>query len=254
MKTIGVVGGVGPLAGVDFQKKIISQTRAARDQDHLEVVTVSFPGRIPDRTAYLLGETDRNPAGPIAEQLALLEKAGADIGAIPCNTAHAPRIFDQVKEILGEKGGKLKLLNMSDEVAGFLSRSFARATGIGVLCTLGTYQTRLYDEALGRNGFSSITPDFAGKRDVHEAIYSRRHGVKSLGVNDVARGVILGVIKDLKTRGARAVILGCTELPLVIPEETVMDLPVIDPTLILARAAVREAAPDKLIPWKGIGS
>ena len=114
MKTIGVVGGVGPLAGVDFQKKIISQTRAERDQDHLQVVTVSFPAQVPDRTAYLLGETDQNPAVPLAEQLILLEKTGADIGAIPCNTAHAPRIFDQIKKILGETGSKLKLLNMSD--------------------------------------------------------------------------------------------------------------------------------------------
>ena len=59
---IGIVGGVGPLAGLDLQAKIVAQTIAGRDQDHLPVVSLSWPGPIPDRTEYLLGRVAENPA------------------------------------------------------------------------------------------------------------------------------------------------------------------------------------------------
>lgn len=249
MKTIGVVGGVGPLAGVDFQRKVVSQTKAERDQDHLDVLSVSFPGRIPDRTAYLLGDEPTNPAVPLAEQLALLEGAGAEIGAIPCNTAHAPRIFGEIQRILAERGARIALLNMIDEVMDFVAGALPQAAKVGVLCTLGTYRTRLYDDALAARGFAPLTPDEGGKREIHDAIYSKRHGVKSVGANPVAQARILQAIGHLKAKGAQAVVLGCTELPIVIEGRTAMGIPAIDPTLLLARAAIREAAPEKLAPY-----
>ena len=94
---IGIIGGVGPFAGLDLQRKILEQTVAAADQEHLPVISVSWPGPIADRTEYLLGRVPENPAYAILEQLRLLAAAGATVAGIPCNTAHAPAIFDVIR-------------------------------------------------------------------------------------------------------------------------------------------------------------
>lgn len=248
MKTVGVVGGVGPLAGVDFQSKIMSQTRVERDQDHLDVISVSFPGRIPDRTGFLLGDVEENPAGPLAEQIHLLERMGAEIAAIPCNTAHAPLIFDDVKASLRERRSSIRLLHMINEVMTVLTDRFSPETPVGVLATIGSYQTGLYENTLKKHGFRPVVPDESGKRRAHDIIYSPRHGVKVIGVNDVARANLDRAVDELRERGARVVILGCTELPLLVSRSVVDGgTPLIDPTLILARAAVKAAAPDRLL-------
>ncbi len=116
---IGIVGGVGPLAGLDLQAKIISQTAAGRDQEHLPVLSLSWPGPIVDRTEYLLGQVAANPAHALLSQLRLLAAAGATVAAIPCNTAHAPAIFDIVRA--GVAGSPLRLLHMIAETAAHLA-------------------------------------------------------------------------------------------------------------------------------------
>jgi aspartate racemase len=85
---IGIVGGVGPLAGLDIFKKIIEETVATKDQEHVPVVLSSQPHRIADRTAFLLGKENQNPAIALKDILLELDKAGARVAAIPCNTSH----------------------------------------------------------------------------------------------------------------------------------------------------------------------
>lgn len=250
MKTIGIVGGVGPLAGIDLQRKIFSQTMAQRDQDHLDVIAVSFPRQIADRTAFLEGETAQNPAAAIARQFILLAGMGARIGAIPCNTAHAPRIFEAVCAEIEAAGCPITLLNMVDEVMRFLSAFDLAGPEIGLLATLGTYRSGLYQAALRRHGLTCLVPEPEGQRAVHACIYSDEYGVKSMGVNATARDKAREVVAGLKARGARAILLGCTELPPLLGAGAMDELPVIDPTLLLARAAIRHAAPQKLSPWK----
>ncbi len=112
---IGIVGGVGPFAGLDLQHKILEQTAAARDQDHLPVISVSWPGPIPDRTEFLLGRVAENPAYPILNQLRLLAGAGATVAGVPCNSAHAPAIFDVVRAGVAGFERPLRLLHMIEE-------------------------------------------------------------------------------------------------------------------------------------------
>ena len=133
---VGIVGGVGPLAGLDLQHKIVAQTIARRDQDHLPVISVSWPGPIPDRTEYLLGHVAENPA----------------------------------------------------------------------------------------------------------------YGVKSVGrVTAPARANLAQGIAALQKQGVEAIILGCTEMPIVFPEGEFTGLPLIDPTRVLARALIREVDPVRLV-------
>ena len=123
---IGIVGGVGPLAGLDLQAKIVAQTAAGRDQEHLPVLSLSWPGPIPDRTEYLLGQVAENPAGALLAQLRLLAAAGASVAGIPCNTAHAPAIFDVVRAGLAAFDRPLRLLHMIDDVAAALAAQKSR--------------------------------------------------------------------------------------------------------------------------------
>lgn len=249
-KIVGIVAGAGPFAGLDLLGKILKQTVAGKDQDHLAVVALSRPGQIADRTEYLLGQTDVNPAYAIVDQALQLERLGAAVVAIPCNTAHAPPIFDVVLKELHAAGSSVQFLHMVREVGAFLQRQRAHTRRVGVLSTTGTYRANIYPAALAPAGFQVVVPeeDFQ-ERVVHAAVYDPVYGIKATGqVTATARNNLLAGVSHLREKGVEAIILGCTEMPLAITELQIDGMMVIDPTLILARALIREAAPAKLKP------
>ena len=246
---IGIVGGVGPLAGLDLQAKIVAQTVAGRDQEHLPVLSLSWPGPIVDRTEYLLGQVAANPAHALLAQLRLLAAAGATVAAIPCNTAHAPAIFDIVRA--GVAGSPLRLLHLIEETAAHLAAAHPGLRTVGVLSTTGTWRARLYPQLLEPRGLRVAVPDAALQETIHAAVYDPAHGIKSAGrATARARADLEGGIAALRAAGAEAVILGCTEMPLAFPERRYAGLPLIDPTLLLARALIRAVAPERLRPWE----
>lgn len=248
-KIIGIVGGAGPFAGIDLQAKILSQTRAEKDQDFLPVITLSDPGRIPDRTAFLAGDTAENPAGAIFHQLRRLEAAGAQVAALPCNTAHAPAIDDVVRRKLARPGSTLTYLHMVQEVGDFLAAHYPPLSRVGLLATKGTVQSGVYQQTLAPAGFAVLAPDPVAQEQVQQAIYDPRSGIKALGTGaQQAYDLLAGVAAALADQGAVAFILGCTEIPVIVRETVWLNRPVIDPTLILARALIREADPGRLKP------
>ena len=255
-KWIGVVGGVGPFAGIDLLGKIAAQTVAEKDQDHLTVLNWSQPDAIVDRTEFLLGEVAENPACALAEQVKQLAKMGAGVVGIPCNTAHAPRIFDRIRAELTAADCTIALLHMSEEVGRFLQSNLPTIKRVGVLSTTGTYRAGVYPAVLEPLGYTAVTPPITLQTEkIHPAIYDLDYGIKACGVvTDQARGNLLLGIETLKNAGAEALILGCTELPLAFSELSKAGLPLIDPTLILARALIREANSTKLKPFVAAGS
>ena len=86
-KTLGILGGLGPAASVYFYRLITEHTKALRDQDHLDIVLMS-KASIPDRTEFILGKSADSPLSSMIEGVRALTGAGADLIAIPCNTAH----------------------------------------------------------------------------------------------------------------------------------------------------------------------
>ena len=245
---IGVVAGVGPYAGLDLLNKILSQTVAKKDQDHITVLSISQPDRIPDRTAFLLGQSPTNPAFALLDQLLLLEKMGAAVAGIPCNTAHAPVIFAEIEKGLTKAGSRLNLLHMITEVGHELRRSYLTIKKVGVLSTTGAAVTRIYPLSLEPLGFELLAPDaILQKEQIHPAIYDPEYGIKAHGkATDQARRSLMSGIQRLQEAGAQAVILGCTEIPLAIPEKEISSMPIIDPALILARALISAVDPAKL--------
>lgn len=248
---IGIVGGVGPLAGLDLQAKIIAQTVVGCDQDHLPVLSISRPGPIPDRTEYLLGRVAQNPAQPILSQLRLLADMGATVAAVPCNTAHAPAIFDVIRDGVASFGRPLRLMHLLEETAAHLAAHHPDLSAVGVLSTTGTWRARLYPTVLASRGLRALAPDEALQESVHAAIYHPVYGIKSAGrVTDRAREALSNAIEWLRGQGATAIILGCTEISVAFPERTAAGLPLIDPTLVLARALIGASYPERLRLWE----
>jgi len=247
---IGIVGGVGPYAGLDLNRKIFDHTLAGIDQEHLPVLLASFSPTINDRTRYLLQSDVENPARSLFQVITLLDSAGATVAGIPCNTAHADPIFSKLVEMIHEDNLQIKLLNMISEVTAEIQSNFGNNTLIAVLSTLGTYKTDLYKTYLNKAEIPNVQPDYGLAKEIHSAIYHPIYGIKTRSnpVSEEARKIVKSAVSEFKNRGAGAVILGCTELPLALPLDSLDGISLIDPTTILARALIRNTYPEKLKP------
>lgn len=250
---IGIVGGLGPYAGLDLMKKVFDNTLARSDQDHLDVVVLSLPGSVADRTEYLEGKVEKNPGLAIARVLKRLEDAGATHAGIPCNTAHAPGIIGAVRQELERLGSSIILVNMIDETIRFLAEWMPDVERVGVLSTTGEYRAGLYEEALKSAEKKAIKPDLLMQEElIHPAIYDSGFGIKTCSspIHPQAKENLLEGFTVLKDGGAELVILGCTEIPLAFPEAMIMGMKVVDPTWVLARALIRSVMPEKLINYE----
>lgn len=252
-------GGVGPMAGVALHARIIEHTVTdGTDQSHLAVFHFSCSSRIPDRTAYLLGKERVNPAFGMVEifqgaweALKALGYAGIGaVGGIPCNTFHAPGIFRLFQEELEKRGISIRVLHMLEETLGHIQEGFPQVNRVGVLSTTGTRKTALYRTLLKEGGFQVVEVPEQRQEIVQEAIYHPSWGIKARSpVTVKARNQALEALKILLDAGAEAVVLGCTELPLAIPEREWEGVPLVDPMVALARAMIRESAPYKLAAY-----
>jgi aspartate racemase len=226
-RVIGVLGGMGPLATADFYTKLVRLTPARTDQEHPRVIIDSNP-KIPDRTAGLFGQGP-DPTPDLIATARGLVRAGADVIAIPCNSAHAflGAIRDRVP---------VPVLDMMHEVAAAAAALKPRPQVVGLLATPGTIRARLYHRTLAQQGIAVVDSTPAEDARMLDAIKSVKAGDLGTKVRDRVRAAARALID----RGAGAIILGCTELPLVMAPNDV-PVPVLDGTEILAAAAVREA-------------
>lgn len=256
-KVIGIVGGVGPYAGLDLNRKIFDNTRTSgKDQDHLEVYLLSRPSDIEDRSLYLMHKTGRDPAEGIAKTIEKLAAIGANVVGIPCNTAHSPRIYDTIIRLVADKGINVEILHMIEECHRYCRTELPWVKTFGLLSTMGTYQVGIYSRIFHRDGNSRIlSPQEDGRRAVHDGVYNTEYGIKAFPypVSETARALLTDQALSLVRQGAQALILGCTEIPLTL-KQAMFGVPVVDSTDVLARALIRSAAPDKLkapapAPW-----
>jgi aspartate racemase len=246
---IGILGGMGPQAGLDMADKLIAMTRTECDQDHIPFVLFSLPNTVPDRTSYLLGKTTTNPAYAIADQFENMSSMGVSIAVMACNTAHAGPIYDVALKLLRKKGVELQILHLIRETVTHIRESHPDIRRVGILGTQGTYQTRLYDQALEDVGLEVVLPDpDVREHDIHAALYAPSFGIKTCpgGISKEASTRIHKAIRHLQANGAEAVILGCTELPLAIKEDQIDGMPILDPAKIIVEKLIRETYPDKL--------
>ena len=226
-KSIGILGGMGPLATADLFRKIVLLTDAARDNDHIRVY-IDDNASIPDRTAAILdGGPDPLPA--MTDSLRKLEACGADCVIMPCNTAHY--FLPRLQALTG-----VPFLSMLEATAGTCAARFPDGTA-AVLATKGTLSAGLYQAALEQEGVPFLLPNDAEQGALMRVIYD---GVKAGKGPEEYRADMEAVVEALTDRGADYFILGCTELPLA-AQALGLQVPAIDPTEELAKAAIRFA-------------
>lgn len=233
---LGIVGGIGPAATVDFMQKIVRNTRAERDQDHIRLIVDHNP-QIPDRTANLIGQ-GADPTLALYSACKRLEANGAALIAMPCNTAHA--YVARLQPGLG-----IPIANMLSETVRHISEHCAGHTTVGLLATTGTVGSGVYHEAARGHDFELIVPDAGHQALVMEAIYGKQ-GVKAGHVDGPCKAMLMQAVAHLAERGATVIVLGCTELPLLLPEQPGLVIGgrvvvVLDPTAILARRCIAES-------------
>lgn len=233
------------MAGADLYKKIVENTIAETDQEHLPVLLASIPNEIVDRTSFLLGKSTENPARAIAKIILLLENAGANHIGIACNTAHAPQIFEPMQEVLQEKGSQVRIVNMIDASVQAIQSHPTNIQRVGLLSTSGTYKTRIYQDRLEMAGLVPVLLDF----EQHEALSQQAiYEIKAASTN-IPQGpidLLNTAIQHLKHLGAQAIILGCTELGMIEERLKFEGLAVFNPNLILARTLIGQTYREKL--------
>lgn len=222
-KTIGIIGGMGPLATYDLAEKILDNTVASCDQDNIPML-IDCNTRIADRTAAILhGGADPRPE--MKKSAKRLEEAGADVLIIACNTAHY--FYDSVCEDIS-----IPVLHMPRLTAQRLLDMGVKKAG--VLATDGTCESGVYGNALEEEGIEPVYPSAEKQKIIMSLIYDH---VKA-GIMDFSDLDIDGVLAEMQEKGAEALILGCTELPMAFDIIGDTPVPVVDPTEVLARAAV----------------
>ena len=233
---VGVVGGVGPAATVDFLQKIVRNTPASRDQDHIKLIVEHNP-QIPDRTEHLIGD-GADPTVSLYATCKKLEEGAADLIAIPCNTAHA--FVDRIQPYLG-----IPIVNMLTATVDSLRETYPALREVGVLATSGTIESGVYRDALAAQGLRQVVPKSDLQARVMDAIYGEC-GVKAGFTHGRAREDIVAALEGLIDAGVEVVVLGCTELPLLLPGDVYAGergqrVRLIDPTDVLARQCVARA-------------
>ena len=223
-KSIGIIGGMGPDATVDLFKKIIQSTSATCDQEHIRVVIDNNP-KIPDRQKAIF-ENTADPAPAITATAQNLERAGADLLLIACNSAHY--YFDAANESVS-----IPVLNIMTETATFCHLLFPTLKVYGLLAGSSTAKLGLYAKAFEKNSSRILVPTPKDQDKVLECIYAVKAGKPTANI----KHRLLEVVETLKHTGAEAIILGCTEIPIVLKDGDHM-LAFIDATDVLAKAAV----------------
>ena len=223
---LGVLGGMGPMATVDFMAKVIRATPASRDQEHISMEVCSAT-EIPDRTAAILG-LGPDPLPAMCAALRRLEHAGASVIAMPCSTAH--HWHDRL-----QSKSEARILHIVEAVADRLAEEGAERGRLGILATTGTVMAGIYRKRLERRGIDCLSPPAADQAEVMRAI-----GLVKGGDVAAARGILDRQARALIAAGCDRVVMACTEIPLALTgDASVQAERLIDPTDALALAAVR---------------
>ena len=205
-KTVGVIGGLGPAATLDFFGRILKRTKAVRDQDHLRLI-IDNNTKVPDRNAASKGE-GASPGAAIAASARGLQDAGADFIVMACNTAHAYE--NEIKSAIS-----VPFLNMVEETVKVVAELGAKRAG--VLAADPCLRANLYQDALKRVGVEPVLLSEDSQRTFQDLI----HRIKSGDTGDVVKRSMATLARKLEAQGAEVLVAGCTEVPIVLTQDDV---------------------------------
>ena len=221
---LGVLGGLGPMSTIYFCELLNRHTYATCDADHIDMI-ISSRATTPDRTAYILGKSTRDPLPVMIEEAHRLERAGAELIVIPCNTAHY--FYDGLA-----KECRVPVLNIISKTIEQLKKM--KIERFGLLATEGTVSSGAYHRLCVPHGMKCITPSQEDQSTVSSIIYDAIKQNKPVDLS-----AFIGVAERLLKAGAQMLVLGCTELSLL-KDRLPSSLPVIDSLEVLAYQTVLE--------------
>jgi aspartate racemase len=230
VKTIGIIGGMGPNATNHFCSLITKLTPAKSDQDHIPVICFNNSA-IPSRVNAIFG-CGESPLPELVRTARVLESAGADFLIMPCNTAHY-FLADLQAAV------HIPILDLVEEAVLHLAREFSNVKTVGILGSTPTLNAGLFLNSLKKFGKNVVTPDSDVQDQlVMNAIFGK-NGIKA-GCLEEPKNQLLKAAEHLKRKGAEVIIAGCTEVSLVLlPED--LDVPLIDPLTVIAGLAIKLA-------------
>ena len=223
-KSIGVIGGMGPLATQLFYRMIIEKTEADTDQDHINMVILSH-ATMPDRTAAIMSDTLDQLMGCVEDDVKVLEEFGADYIVIPCNTFHV--MLDRIGEITD-----IPVINMIKTTADEIKAVYGEGAKVGIMATDGTIKWGLYHKACEENGLVPVTPSEENQKLVMKIIYEGVKKGKTVDYSDFE-----AVDREFRDKGCDCVIMACTELSCFKDEYDLPDY-YVDPMSVVAEKAV----------------
>jgi aspartate racemase len=224
---LGVLGGMGPLATVDFLHKLIEETPAQRDQDHVPVIVYGVP-QIPDRPAAIVGNGP-SPLPAMLEGVRVLKQAGASAIAIACNTAH------YWYEPLAEAAA-VPVLHIADAACDALARRQVRAERVGLIATDGTLAAGFLQSRLESR---SLQPLLNTTEEQAQWVLPAIACVKRRELAQ-AHALVSRACEALHARGAQSIILACTEIPVALEYASTPYAAIsVDATRALAQACVQ---------------
>jgi len=222
---LGVLGGMGPMATVDFLRRLYRRSNARCDQDQIPVLAC-IASTVPDRTEFLLGR-GADPYPQMLRGMRLLRQGGASAVAMPCNTAH------YWADAL-ERDSGVRLVHMVEAVGDCLMRAPQRPRAAGLMATRGTIKAGLYPSRLTSLGIACLAPDGPTQEGIDTAIRLVKAGRAT-----EAQPFATAAERALLEQGAEAILLACTELPLALRSSPSTTAPRIDSTEVLVDACLR---------------
>ena len=230
-KVIGIMGGMGPEAGADLFLRITKATHAKRDEDHLHIIMDSNP-KMPSRQDAIL-HGGESPVPAMIATAQNLVRAGADVIIIGANTAHY--FYDDVA-----KAVPVPFLHIIDEAVRETARQVPGIRKVGVMATTAAMQAHVYEKSCDKFGIEVMEVPADIQARMQAAIFDHDYGFKYNGRTDKCIAEACAVAEELIANGAQALIMGCTEIPLILGETT-FSVPLIDPNEIIANVAVAYA-------------
>ncbi|MDR7870975.1 MAG: amino acid racemase [Tissierellaceae bacterium] len=239
-KTLGIIGGMGPLATVKLFEMIVLMTNANSDQEHIRIL-IDNNTSIPDRTNYILNKVGEDPRVQLTKSALALEKMGANYLVMPCNTAH--HFYDDILEKIN-----IPFINMIDETAKHIKDNYEDINKIGLLATEGTIQAKVYDSIFNKYEIEVIKPSPENQYYVTELIYNIKEGIQQDSLDGMYKAM-----DDLRDQGVDVFIAGCTEISVA------MDLyklegNIVDALKVLATSAIKFADKEPKIEELGYKS
>jgi aspartate racemase len=227
MKTVGIIGGLGPDTTCKFYLRVLNLCRKHDDIQYppILIYSVSFPYAL-EREIIERNTNERKMLPVLLEAVRRLEVSAADFIVLPCNTLHL--FIDELRNTVSTP-----LLSILDVTADECVRREVRR--VGILATTATVERRLYEGPLRARGIEMLKPIAADQAEVARAICETLDGHKP----EANRRTLSDVIRHLRDDGAEAVILGCTDLQLLLAGSQSSPL-LIDTVEVLAQATARE--------------